>query len=98
MIEARIAPAEVLSLIDGDLITTTEGTDPELLAAVSTFVPAAGAVPGGVALETTNLQCNPGSGGTSLRVTAKRGPLGGAGATTTGRTPRPVTPLFLIAM
>src|SRR5688572_23147167 len=78
-LEARIAPAR-LSLIDvdGDLITitTTKGTDAELDAAVSSFA-VAGAVPGGETIDTINLTGD--FDGTSLSVTAKRGPLGGDG-------------------
>jgi hypothetical protein len=82
-LEARIAPAKLLTLVDvdGDLITitTSKGTDAQLAAVVSTSSPA-GAVTGGVQINAINLQNNAAAfDGTDLTVTAKPGPLGGNG-------------------
>lgn len=81
-LEARIAPAAVLTLtdVDGDLVTikTSKGTNADLAAVVTTSMPA-GSVPGGVAIDTINLAANAIFDGTNLSVTAKPGPLGGDG-------------------
>jgi hypothetical protein len=88
LLESRIAPAKLLSLVDvdGDLIsiTTTKGTDAQLLAVVSKTNPA-GAVPGGVAISEINLADNLAAfDGASITVTARRGPLGGDGLVNVG--------------
>jgi len=88
VLETRIAPAKLLTLVDvdGDLITitTTKGTDADLLAAVTTSTPA-GAVPGGVFINVINLGANAAAfDGTSITITAKRGPLGGDGLVNVG--------------
>jgi hypothetical protein len=85
-LEARIAPAAVLTLmdIDGDIVTITssKGTDAQLDAAVQRV--ATGTL-GGVEIVSITLDQNPVFEGTDLSVIAKRGPNGGDGLVNVGR-------------
>jgi hypothetical protein len=84
-LEARIAPAAILTLtdIDGDIvtITTSKGTDAQLDLAVSRSP--AGIV-GGVKINGIDLSSTAAFDGTDLRVIAKRSSLGGDGRVNIG--------------